>query len=172
MTAIFPEGKHKFSGIDPFQYQDEYGQTRDGYYVIIDDVVYAFEIDHDDGWRSYGEIYIPEKITVHDIKNRFPAQEVIIKQYHGKYTGRNNKQFYGIIDVVNGKTILEIGTDYTDSYYPLAICHYYPENMAINQHQSNVTNTSDNNYTNDWVITSTGASGDYQIDENITYIYN
>lgn len=44
--------------------------------------------------------------------------------------------------------------------------------MAINQQQSNVTNTSDNNYTNEWVITSTGASGDYQIDENITYIYN
>ena len=73
--------------------------------------------------------------------------------------------------IETGKTILEIGTDYTDSYYPMAICHYYPENMAINQQQSNVTNTSDNNYTNDWVITSTGMSGDYQIDENIAYIY-
>lgn len=171
MSAILPEGKHKFSGIDPFQYQGEYGQNHDGYYVIIDDVVYAFEIDHDDGWRSYGEIYIPEKISVHDIKNRFPAQEVIIMQQHGNYIDEN-KQFYSIIDVVTRKTILELGTDYIDSYYPLAICHYYPENMAINQQQSNVTNTSDNNYTNEWVITSTGASGDYQIDENITYIYN
>ena len=171
MTAILPEGKHEFSGIDPFQYQDEYGQTHDGYYVIIDNVVYAFEIDHDDGWRSYGEIYIPEKISVHDIKNRFPAQEVIIMQHHGRHIDEN-KQFYSIIDVVSGKTILEIGTDYTDSYYPLAICHYYPENMAINQQQSNVTNTSDNNYTNEWVITSTGVSGDYLVDENITFIYN
>ena len=171
MSTILPEGNHKFSGIEPFQYQDEYGQNHDGYYVIIDDVVYAFEINHDDGWRSYGEIYIPEKISVHDIKNRFPAQEVIIMQHHGRHIDEN-KQFYSIIDVVSGKTILEIGTDYTDSYYPLAICHYYPENMAINQQQSNVTNTSDNNYTNDWVITSTLASGDYQVDENITFIYN
>ena len=106
MTAILPEGKHEFSGIDPFQYQDEYGQTRDGYYVIIDGVVYAFEIDHDDGWRSYGEIYIPEKISVHDIKNKFPAQEVIIMQHHGKYTGGNNKQFYKlkVIKSVNSIT--------------------------------------------------------------------
>ena len=173
MTAILPEGKHEFSGIDPFQYQDEYGhgRTHDGYYVIIDNVVYAFENDPDDGWRSYGKIYIPEKISVHDIKNRFLAQDVIIMQQHIEHTVEN-KDFYSIIDVVSGKTILEIGTDYTDSYYPLAICHYYPENMAINQQQSNVTNTSDNNYTNDWVITSTWVSGDYQVDENITFIYN
>ena len=31
---------------------------------------------------------------------------------------------------------------------------------------------SDNNYTNDWVITSTEMSSDYQVDENIAYIYN
>ena len=92
-------------------------------------------------------------------------------QQHIEHTVEN-KDFYSIIDVVSGKTILEIGTDYTDSYYPLAICHYHPENMAINQQQSNVTNTSDNNYTNDWVITSTWMSGDYQVDENITFIYN
>ena len=91
MSTILPEGNHKFSGIEPFQYQDEYGQNHDGYYVIIDDVVYAFEINHDDGWRSYGEIYIPEKITVHDIKNRFPAQEVIIMQYHGKHIDGNKQ---------------------------------------------------------------------------------
>ena len=67
---------------------------------------------------------------------------------------------------------MEIGTDYTDDFYPMVICHYYPENMAINQRPSNEINASDNNYTNDWVITSTGAAGDYQIDENIAYIYS
>ena len=169
MTTILPEGKHEFSGIEPFQYEDKYG-THDGYYIIIDNVVYAFEIDHDDGYRSYGDIYIPEKISVHDIKNRFLAQDVVITQHNREHTDEN-KLFYSIINIVNGKTILEIGTDYTDDYYPMAICHYYPENMAINQQTSNVTNTSDNNYINDWVITSTWVSRDYQIDENITYIY-
>jgi len=173
-TTLLPEGKHEFSGIEPFQYQDKYGNTRDGYYVIIDNVVYAFEIDHDDGWRSYGNIYIPEKISVYSIKNRFLAQSVIIMQYHREHTD-GNKHFYTITDAETGKTILEIGTDYTESFYPMAICHYYPENMAINCPRIDVVNTTDtsnNNYTDDWVITSTGISGDYQVDENIAYIYS
>ena len=170
MTSRLPEGKHKFSGIEPFQYEDKYG-SHDGYYIIIDNVVYAFEIDHDDGYRSYGDIYIPEKISVYDIKNKFLAQDVVITQHRIEHTD-GNKHFYSIIDIVNGKTILEIGTDYTDYYYPMAICHYYPENMSVNQQSTNVTDNSDNNYTNDWVITSTGVSGDYQLDENVIYICN
>ena len=174
-TTLLPEGKHEFSGIESFQYQDKYDNTHDGYYIIIDNNVYVFEIDHDDGWRSYGNLYIPENVSVNNIKNRFLAQEVIITQHHREHTD-SNKEFYTITDVETGKVILEIGTDYTDSYYPMAICHYYPENMAINHSHNtdvvNTINTSDNNYTNDWVITSTGVSGDYQVDENITYIYN
>ena len=169
MTSRLPEGKHKFSGIEPFQYEDKYG-SHDGYYIIIDNVVYAFEIDHDDGYRSYGDIYIPEKISVYDIKNRFFAQDVVITQHRIEHAD-GNKHFYSIIDIVNGKTILEIGTDYTD-YYPMVICHYYPENMSVNQQSTNVTDNSDNNYTNNWAITSTGVSGDYQLDENVIYICN
>lgn len=170
MLTLLPEGKHKFSGIDPYIHLGDYGDY-EGYYIVIDDTVYAFERDPDDGYRSYGNLYIPENISVNDIKNRFPAQYIIITQRHLEDIDVD-KQFYTIVNAETGKTILEIGTDYTDSYYPMAICHYYPENMAINQQQSNVTNTSDNNYTNDWVITSTGMSGDYQIDENIAYIYS
>lgn len=170
MTTILPEGKHKFSGIDSFQYEDKYGTTHEGYYIIIDNVVYTFEIDRDDGYRSYGYIYIPEKISVHDIKNRFLAQDVVITPHNIEHTDEN-KQFYSISNAETGKTILEIGTEYTDSWYPMAICHYYPENMSINQQPSNAPNTSDNNYINDWVITSSGMSVDYQVDENITYIY-
>ena len=170
-TTLLPEGKHEFSGIEPFQYQDKYGNIRDGYYIIIDNVVYAFEIDHDDGWRSYGDIYIPEKISVYSINNRFLAQEVIITLHHREHTD-GNKEFYTIVNAETGEVILEIGTDYSESFYPMAICHYYPENMSVNQQSSNVTDTSDNNYTNDWVITSTGMSGDYQVDENIAYIYS
>ena len=171
MTTILPEGKHKFSGIETYIQQGRYWDTREGFYIVIDDTVYAFEIDPDDGYRSYGDLYIPENISVNDIKNKFPAQDVIITQHHGEDTD-GYKHFYSIINAETGKTILEIGTDYTDNFYPMVICHYYPENMAINQRQSNDINASDNNYTNDWVITSTGAAGDYQIDENIAYIYS
>ena len=167
MTTLLPEGKHEFSGIDPYTRPGDYWGERIGYYIIIDNIVYAFEHDPDDGYRSYGNLYIPENISVNNIKNRFPAQDVIITQHHREHTD-GSKHFYSIVDVITGKVILEIGTDYTDSFYPMAICHYYPENMAINQQTSNVTDT----YTNEWVITSTGMSGDYQIDENIAYIYN
>lgn len=170
MLVLLPEGKHKFSGIDPYMRPGDYGDY-EGYYIVIDDTVYAFERDPDDGYRSYGNLYIPENISVNDIKNRFPSQDVIVTRYNREDTN-GYKYFHSITDAETGKTILEIGTDYTVDYYPMAICHYYPENMAINQQQSNVTNTSDNNYTNDWVITSTGMSEDYQIDENIAYIYS
>jgi len=170
MTTLLPEGKHKFSGIEPYMHPSDWGEC-DGYYIVIDDNVYAFECDPDDGWCSYGNLYIPKNIYVSDIKNRFPAQDVIITLRHREHTD-GGKEFYTITDAITGKIILEIGTDYTDSFYPVAICHYYPENMAINQQTSNVIDTSDNNYTNDWVITSTGMSGDYQVDENIVYIYN
>lgn len=170
MLTLLPEGKHKFSGIDPYMRPGDYSCDYNGYYIVIDDTVYAFERDPDDGYRSYGYLYIPD-ISVNNIKNRFPAQDVIITLNYREHTD-GNKQFYSITDVVTGKVILEIGTDYTDSYYPVAICHYYPENMAINQQTSNAADTSDNNYINDWVITSSGMSGEYQVDENITYIYD
>ena len=172
MASILPEGKHKFSGIESYKRPGDYWGECIGSYIVIDDVVYAFEIDPDDGYRSYGKVYILKNISVNNIKNRFPAQDVIITLHQREHTD-GNKQFYAITDAITGKTILEIGTDYTDDFYPVAICHYYPENMAINQQPTNVTNTSDNNnYTNNWVITSTGMSGDYQVDENIAYIYN
>ena len=170
MLALLPEGKHKFSGIDPYMRPGDYGDY-EGYYIIIDDTVYAFERDPDDGYRSYGNLYIPENISVNNIKNRFPSQDVIITR-HNREDKDGYKYFHSITDAETGKTILKIGTDYTVDYYPMAICHYYPENMTINQQQSTVTNMSDNNYTNDWVITSTGMSEDYQIDENIAYIYS
>lgn len=175
-TTLLPEGKHKFSGIEPYSRSSDYGDGYEGYYIIIDNTIYAFEIDPDDGWRSYGNLYIPENVLVNDIKNRFPAQEVVITQHHREHTD-GNKQFYTITDVKTGKVILEIGNDYTDSYYPTAICHYYPENMAINHPHTDIvdmTDTSDNNYTNDWVITSTGMSGDFDYSgiENVIYICN
>ena len=122
MTAKLPEGKHEFSGIEPYTRPSDYWSECEGYYVIIDNTVYAFEIDPDDGYRSYGNLYIPENISVNDIKNRFLAQDVIITQHHREHTD-GNKHFYSITDAVTGKVILEIGTDYTESYYPMAICH-------------------------------------------------
>ena len=170
---ILPEGKHKFSGIEPYARPSDYWGECEGYYIVIDDTVYAFERDPDDGGRSYGNLYIPENISVNDIKNRFPAEDVIITLYNrDKSDSYEDKRFYTIVNAETGKVILKIGTDYTESYYPVAICHYYPENIAINQQSSNVTDTLDNNHTNDWIITSTGIPGDYQVDENIAYIYN
>ena len=132
MKSLLPEGKHKFSGIEPYTRPGDYWDKREGYYIVIDDTVYAFEIDPDDGYRSYGDLYIPEHISANNIKNRFPEQDVIIALYNREDTD-GGKQFYSILNAETGKTILEIGTDYTDSFYPMAICHYHPENMSINQ---------------------------------------
>ena len=37
-----------------------------------------------------------------------------------------------LIDVVTGKLVLEVGTDYSDDYYPSFVANFNPEAMALN----------------------------------------
>ena len=50
-----------------------------------------------------------------EVKNTFPAVKL------------------ELLDCKTGKTVLEVGTENTDDYYPCFVANWSPENMACNQ---------------------------------------
>lgn len=110
---------------------------------IIDGVTYGAFIDPDDGYRSYGSI---QEVKDHKCQYTFPPQPVNIQNVNinkevyreDKFGGWHeyiSKDFLRMTDAVNGKEVLEIGTDYSEDYYPCAIFHYTPENLEINKNR-------------------------------------
>ena len=107
-------------------------------YIGIDDKVYMFEEDPEDGYRSYMKDY---KVVNWDLNNKFDPIEVRIVKFKedGKVKpkllpGKDTRfDGYEIYDAKNKKPILIIGTDYIDDYYPSAIFEWHPENMSINE---------------------------------------
>ncbi len=90
----------------------------------LDGNVYEAIEDPDDGYRSYmGDITTPIDQTVNNV---FPPVAVICV-HDGDYF-----DILKINDAETGKTILEIGTDDVDDYYPIAIVRYDPTAMITN----------------------------------------
>lgn len=48
----------------------------------------------------------------------------------GEYSGTDD--VLELLDVANGKLILEVGTSNVDDYYPGFVATWTPENMAVN----------------------------------------
>jgi hypothetical protein len=109
---------YKFSGVD---FDGEFVR------VILDGIVYEFEEDPDDCYRSY--MYGP-KVVEKEVKNTFP--EVRVRLVTDSNVSSN---FEGIelFDAVTNKEVLIVGTDYSEEYYPVAYTSWRPENLVINQ---------------------------------------
>lgn len=108
-------GKHTFSGVDYAEH---------GVIFCLDGVTYLAEEDEDDGYRS-----CMKELSVYSGKcrNTFPPQDVFCE-----YSEDEGMDVLAIKDFKTSKTILKIGTDYTESYYPYFVSEYKPENMSIN----------------------------------------
>ena len=94
----------------------------------IDGITYMALEDPDDGYRSYmNELEIVEE----PCKIKLPN---ILVCCHMKGDGEWAKNDILIfVDIENGKTILEIGTENYDDFYPYCVLNYYPENMSCNE---------------------------------------
>lgn len=88
----------------------------------LDNITYRLVEDQDDGYRSYCKEL---EIANTKPKYRFIPIEVLCKKSEEQYT-----DILEIIDIQSCKTILQIGTDKTDSYYPYCIFEWKPENMS------------------------------------------
>lgn len=121
MEVIIPIGKQKLSGVESCG--SSYCEC---YRVIVNGVVYSFEENPDDGYRSYCELFL-DTTPISQIKNRFPEQAVNIE-----YCDDGGNEFYVFKNIDTGEVILKVGTvDYND-YYPVARFEWHPENLPIN----------------------------------------
>jgi hypothetical protein len=85
--------------------------------------------DPNDGYRSAMKEL---RISAEPITNMFPAVDVVAHhRTQGKFSGMDD--VLELIDVANGKVVLEVGTDNVDDYYPGFVANWIPKNLAINQ---------------------------------------
>lgn len=135
MKNAIKDGIHYLSGFDEITV-NTWMEDANGVALCIDGVYYGAHEDPDDGYRSYGCFYKIE--SDFEGTNKFPPQKVIVKNVRTRvfdeYYGDYSIDYKGI-DITNeeGELILEVGTDYSDSYYPRAYCHWHPENLPINK---------------------------------------
>lgn len=127
-------GKHKLSGVDMLNESIEStwgGRFEDCQVVrfILDGVTYSAIEDPNDGYRSsMEEIRIDSGV----VTNTFPEQEVLCV-YVDKDCHEGDTDILEVRNINTGETILRIGTENTDDYYPSFACEWNPENMDINK---------------------------------------
>jgi hypothetical protein len=64
--------------------------------------------------------------------NVFPAVKVIGK-YLEKREPYDASEVLELVDVVTGETVVEVGTENTDDYYPYFVANFSPEAMVTNK---------------------------------------
>lgn len=94
----------------------------------LDGKVYTAVEDPSDGYRSS-----MEKLFVSDaaMTNVFAPVKVLARMSGNGDYGQVNDTLE-LLDCANGKTILRVGTDNTDDYYPCFISEWSPGFMAVN----------------------------------------
>lgn len=96
----------------------------------LDGVVFMAAEDPDDGYRScLGEIKASMKKKMTNI-----FQPIEVVGYYEDQGGRCD--ILKLIDVANGKVVLEVGTENADDYYPYFVDNFYPDNMSLNDQRT------------------------------------
>lgn len=125
-------GEHVLTGVDRTnQIFKSYGGDEDSQVInfTLDGKTYTAAENPDDGYRSCMRYCA---VSDEPTKNVFAPVRVVgrLKEQGGDDEAPNVLQLF---DVVTGKLVLEVGTEYADSYYPSWVACFSPENMAINQ---------------------------------------
>lgn len=87
----------------------------------LDGIVYVALEDPSDGYRSCMESL---QIATDEPANRFPPVRVVAR-YRDR-SGYNAADVLEIIVASNGKTVIEVGTENSDDYYPSFVAHFNP----------------------------------------------
>jgi hypothetical protein len=127
-------GEHDLDAVDESteQVKKWYGDTFEDANCIrfrLDGKVYTAIEDPSDGYRSSMEkLFVSED---HQMRNVFAPVRVLARLCDkGEYG--SHADLLQLLDVKNGKVILEVGTDNDDDYYPGFVASWKPENMAVN----------------------------------------
>lgn len=90
--------------------------------------------DPDDGYRSYAGMLLACGELRNVSFNRINERVIC------RMTGGEGEVLEFLSLENNLKPIFRIGTDYSDSYYPLFTCHYLPENLSANMGKTDADN--------------------------------
>jgi hypothetical protein len=119
-------GIHKLSGVDFENIEiEKYGCFEDAQMMRfrLDNIIYVITEDPSDGYRSSMKDII---ISKDKIKNKFKSIDVLGIYEEGKY---GDLDILKLVSTKTGGTIIEVGTDHSDSYYPCFIANFKPENI-------------------------------------------
>lgn len=126
-------GKHILQGIElgTTTVSDWCGEKTAQYVQFtLDGVTYVAIENPSDGYRSYCR-----KLAIIDNPCEISLPNIDVICLHrangvGYYSKSDILEF---VDCNNGKTILLVGTNNTDDYYPVCTFEYTPENMSCNK---------------------------------------
>lgn len=128
--------------------EEDYMDIATHMYVMLDGVIYNFQEDPDDGYRSYlGDIVVCDSLMPLNVW--MPPEEVmcrVIEKDSERYGNDNKSYAYRedrcqILELWSTKTnlcVLEVGTCYADDYYPSFVDAFHPQNMSINCEANNL----------------------------------
>lgn len=106
------------------EFDDDLVEIINVIYFRLNGKIYLAKEDSNNGYRSLlGDIY---EIENYNFKNTFPAAKVI------SVFKTVIKDAICFADKGTNKTVLEIGTDYSDDDYPSCIMYFDPTAMLIN----------------------------------------
>lgn len=127
-------GEHVLDAVDTFteSVKCEYGDYYEDCEIIrfrLDGVVYTAIEDPSDGYRSCMErLFVSGDMPV---SNVFPPIRVLARMKEREAYG-GEPDVLELIDLVTGKTVMAVGTDNSDDYYPSFVSSFWPENMVTN----------------------------------------
>jgi hypothetical protein len=126
-------GEHELDAVDESteQVKKWYGDTFESANCIrfrLDGKVYTGIEDPSDGYRSSMEKLF---VSADTMTNVFKPVRVLAR-IRTEYEHGGVSDVLQLLDMANGKVILEVGTDNTDDYYPVFVASWKPENMAAN----------------------------------------
>lgn len=136
---VLDDGLYELSGVGYFTEIDDWtGDYIETIVLILNGVNYGISEDKNDGYRSYGRFNVLTSLPTNIQMTEFPPQRVKVYSTHLKefdedsYYG-TEKSYITIYNSKDDSLIAEVGTDYSDSYYPCAIFRWYPQNLPINK---------------------------------------
>lgn len=125
-------GKHILQGIElgTTKVQDWWGErTAQCVKFALDGITYIAVEDPDDGYRSYCREL---KISDTPCEVSLPNIDVVCLHRTNGIGYASKSDVLEFVDCNNGKTILLVGTNNTDDYYPVCTFEYTPENLSCN----------------------------------------
>jgi hypothetical protein len=132
LAETFIDKEFRLSGVDTVSlstskaWGDEYEDCQ-AVNFKLDGVTFSAIEDPSDGYRS--TLNVVKVIPDNSIKNTFPECRVVARDTSLDHEDRKTVSF---VDIITGRTVLEIGTNYRDDYYPSFVGYFNPTAMVTN----------------------------------------